>query len=81
MKTPATEDDKKLDRLVTYLRNTRDLTLRLGCTAPVAVTVSIDAAFANRDMMRFTSGMCVSLGVGHFIATSKMQKLRNNCSI
>jgi Reverse transcriptase (RNA-dependent DNA polymerase) len=52
VKTPTIEDDKKLDRLITYLRCTRDLTLRLGSTAPVAVTVSIDAAFTNRDMMR-----------------------------
>ena len=30
--------------------------------------------------MRSTSGMCVTLGVGHFIATSKMQKLNSKSS-
>ena len=57
VKAPTTEDDKKLDRLICYLRATRDKPLRLGCTLPLTVTVSIDAAFANRDMMKSTSGM------------------------
>ena len=48
VKAPTTEDDKKLDRLICYLRATRDTKLRLQCTLPPRVTVSIDAAFANR---------------------------------
>ena len=42
--------------------------------------VSIDAAFANRDEMRSTSGMCVTLGTGYFITTSKVQKLNSKSS-
>ena len=42
--------------------------------------VSIDATFANRDEMRSTSGMCVTLGTGYFITTSKVQKLNSKSS-
>jgi hypothetical protein len=80
VKAPTTEDDKKLDRLICYLRATRDKPLRLGCTLPLTVTVSIDAAFANRDMMKSTSGMCVTLGVGYFITSSKVQRLNSKSS-
>ena len=41
------------------------------------MTVSIDAAFANRDLVKSTSGMCVTLGVGNFISSSKVQKLNS----
>ena len=80
VKAPTIEDDKKLDRLICYLRATRDKPLRLGCTLPPTVTVSIDAAFANRDLMKSTSGMCVTLGVGNFISSSKVQKLNSKSS-
>ena len=54
VKAPTTEDDRKLDRLICYLRATRDVPLRLGCTMPPRVTASIDAAFANRENTRST---------------------------
>ena len=78
VKSPSVEDDKKLDRLICYLRATRDQCLRLGCTAPLHVIVSIDAAFANRDKMRSATGMCVTLGTGYFITTSKVHELLSN---
>ena len=80
VKAPTVEDDKKLDRIICYLRATRDVPLRLGCTMPLKVTVSIDAAFANREDMKSTSGMCVTLGLGYFISTSKVQKLNSKSS-
>ena len=49
VKAPTEEDDRKLDRLIAYLRATRDLPLTLGCRDPPTVTVSIDAAYCNRD--------------------------------
>ena len=60
VKAPITADDKKLDRLTCYLRATGDKPLRLGYTLPMTVTVSIDAAFANREQMKLNSGMCVT---------------------
>ena len=80
VKAPTEEDDRKLDRVISYLRSTRDCPLRLGCNLPPKVTVSIDAAFANREMMKSTSGMCITLGVGNFIVRSKVQKLNSKSS-
>jgi hypothetical protein len=61
VKAPTIEDDRKLDRVIAYLKVTRDDPLRLGCTMPPRVIVSIDAAFAYRQNMRSTTGMCVTL--------------------
>ena len=81
VKSPTTEDDSKLDRLIAYLKTTRDIPLRLGYTSKVPrVIVSIDAAFANRAMMKSTSGVCITLGTGFFMASSKIQKINTKSS-
>ena len=49
VKDPTSQDLNKLDRGVLYLLGTLNQPLRLGCTMPPKVTVSIDAAFVNRD--------------------------------
>jgi Reverse transcriptase (RNA-dependent DNA polymerase) len=75
VKAPTMGDDKKLDRMIAFLRATRDTPLTLGCTTPPIVTVSIDAAFHNREEQKSTSGVAVTLGTGVFITSSKVQKL------
>ena len=50
IKDPTTQDFNKLDRGVLYLHGTLNQPLRLGCTMPPKMTVSIDAAFANREI-------------------------------
>ena len=80
VKDPTTQEFGKLDRAVLWLQRTLNQPLRLGCNMPPKVTVSIDAAFANRDKMKSTSGMCVTLGVGNFITSSKVQKLNSKSS-
>ena len=80
VKGPSCEDDKKLDRVISFAKYVRDVPLRLKADLPPRVTVSIDAAFANRDDMKSTTGMCVTLGVGFFITSSKVQKLNSKSS-
>ena len=80
VQSPTVEDDLKLNRLIGYLKRTRDVPLRLGCDLIPQVTVSIDAAFANREWMRSTSGLCVTLGIGFFIAWCKVQNLNSKSS-
>jgi hypothetical protein len=80
VRAPTEEDDKKLNRLISYLKATRDVPLRLGCDLNPTITVSIDAAFANRESMKSTSGMCVTLGTGFFITSSKVQKINSKSS-
>ena len=77
---PTTEDSGKLDRAISFAKSVRDIPLRLKTELPPRVTVSIDAAFANRNEMRSTSGTCITLGVGYFIASSKVQKLNSKSS-
>jgi hypothetical protein len=62
------------------LKATRDVPLRLGYDLNPTITVSIDAAFANRESMKSTSGMCVTLGTGFFITSSKVQKINSKSS-
>ena len=76
----TTEDDSKLDRAISFAKSVRDVPLRLKAELPPRVTVSIDAAFANRTDMKSTSGTCITLGVGFFIASSKVQKLNSKSS-
>jgi hypothetical protein len=78
---PTTEDESKLDRLINFAKSVRDIPLRLKAVLPPRITVSIDAAFANRTDMNSTSGACVTLGVGFFIAWSKIQKHMLNLSL
>lgn len=74
VKAPTRGDDMKLDRMIAFLRATRDTPLTLGCTLPPAVTVSIDSAYHNRELTKSTAGVAVTLGTGVFITTSKVQK-------
>lgn len=80
VKAPTEEDDRKLDRMIAYLRSTRDVPLTLGCSIPPTVTVSIDAAYSNRDEKRSTTGMCITLGTGVFVTASKVQKTATKSS-
>ena len=75
VKAPTIGDDKKLDHMIVFLRATRDTPLTLGCTTPPTVTVSIDAAFHNREEQKSTSGVAVTLETGVFITSFKVQKL------
>ena len=80
VKNPTEEDDRKLDCLIAYLSATRDLPLTLGCSVLPTVTVSIDAAYCNRDEKRSTTGMCITLGTGIFATASKVQKTATKSS-
>lgn len=60
----------KLDRMIAFLRATRDTPLTLGCSCPPTVTVFIDAAYHKRELTKSTSGVAVTLGTGVFITNS-----------
>jgi hypothetical protein len=74
---PTIEDESKLDRLINFAKSVRDVPQRLKADLPPRITVSIDAAFANRTDMKSTLGTCVTLGVGFFTAWSKIQILNS----
>ena len=79
--TKADEDDqKKLERLLSYLKRTRELVLTLGVDTMNVVKWWADSAFAVHPDMRSHSGLLGSLGRGAIFARSTTQKLNTTSS-
>jgi hypothetical protein len=79
--TKADEDDsKKLERLLSYLKRTRELVLTLGVDTMNIVKWWADSAFAVHPDMRSHSGLLGSLGRGAIFARSTTQKLNTTSS-
>ena len=79
--TKADEDDqKKLERLLSYLKRTRELVLTLDVDTMNIVKWWADSAFAVHPDMRSHSGLLGSLGRGAIFARSTTQKLNTTSS-
>ena len=71
---PTTEDLRKLQRTLSYLEDTPELTLTLACILPPKVHTFIDASFAVHPDKRSHTGVCATLGTGMFYCKSTAQK-------
>jgi hypothetical protein len=79
--TKADEDDeKKLERLLSYLSRTKELKLTLGVDSMNVVKWWADSAFAVHPDMKSHSGLLGSLGRGAIFARSVTQKLNTTSS-
>ena len=79
--TKADEDDeKKLERLLSYLSRTRELKLTLGVDTMNVIKWWADSAFAVHPDMKSYSGLLGSLGRGAIFARSVTQKLNTTSS-
>jgi hypothetical protein len=79
--TKADEDDRsKLERLLSYLKRTRELVLTLGVDTMNVIKWWADSAFAVHPDMRSHSGLIGSLGRGAVFARSTTQKLNTTSS-
>ena len=77
----ADEDDwKKLYRLLSYLKGTKELRLRLTVEGLNVVKWWADSSFAVHENMRSHSGGFGTLGKGAFYANSSTQKLNTTSS-
>ena len=65
----------KLERLLSYLQDTRDLPLTLGIESLQVVKWWTDASFAVHHDLKSHSGVLGSLGRGAIFAKSRAQKL------
>jgi hypothetical protein len=74
------DDWKKLKRLLSYLKRTAHLRLRLTVESLNVVKWWADASFAVHEDMKSHSGGFGSLGKGAFYATSRTQKLNTTSS-
>ena len=77
----ADEDDwVKLERLLSYLQDTRDLPLTLGIDNLHVIKWWADSSFAVHEDMKSHSGILGSLGRGAIFARSVTQKLNTTSS-
>ena len=77
----ADQDDwSKLERLLSYLQDTRNMPLSLGIEGLQVVKWWTDAAFAVNPDMKSHSGILGSLGRGAIFAKSVTQKLNTTSS-
>ena len=77
VREPTEQDEKKLRRLLEYLRGTKDLALRLGADSLNKFMTWVDASFAIHPDMRSHTGGVISFGRGGIICKSRKQRL--NC--
>lgn len=75
VKSPDTDDYKKLARVIQYLRNTKELGLTLEGDDLTAIQWWVDASYATHADMRGHTGAIMTLGKGAAYATSVRQKL------
>jgi hypothetical protein len=77
---PTTQDEQKLRRLLSYLQDTIDLTLRIGADSLSQFYTWVDASFAVHPNMRSHTGGVSSFGRGGLICKSKKQSINTKSS-
>jgi hypothetical protein len=80
VKSPDTDDIKKLGRVIRYLRGTLNVPLRLSADPKVGLQWWVDASFATHHDFRSHTGALLSLGKGAVYACSKRQKINTKSS-
>ena len=80
VKSPDTDDWKKLNRCLNYLADTRDLYLTVGMTSEPTINWWVDASFAVHPDLRSHTGATVSLGKGSIFNKSSKQKINTRSS-
>jgi Reverse transcriptase (RNA-dependent DNA polymerase) len=78
--SPTEQDEKKLKRLLSYLRGTIDLTLRIGADSLNQFATWVDASFAVHPDMRSHTGGVISFGRGGLLCKSKKQNINTKSS-
>ena len=76
----TTHDWKKLERLVRYLRGTRDLALTLEADKGCVIKWWVDSAFAVTKDMKSQSDGVMTLGKGALYSSSMRQRLNTRSS-
>jgi Reverse transcriptase (RNA-dependent DNA polymerase) len=77
---PTIQDESKLERLLSYLFGTIDLTLRIGADSLNQFSTWVDASFAVHPDMRSHTGGIISFGRGGLICKSKKQNINTKSS-
>jgi hypothetical protein len=80
VKSPDTDDYKKLARVMRYLRGTINMPLTLEADSVQLVKWWVDASFAVHPDMRSHTGGAMTLGKGTVYGTSTRQKINTKSS-
>ena len=80
IKEPTEQDRAKLNRVIRYLNNTKELGLTLHPKEDLTVLSFIDASYAVHRDMKSQTGLAVTLGDGVTFAQSKTQQLNSKSS-
>jgi hypothetical protein len=75
VKEPTNQDWKKLDRVIKYLRGSKQLCLTLRANKLMEVHAYVDASYAIHPDAKGHSGMAMFLGAGSIYCKSSKQKL------
>lgn len=80
VKAPDLDDQKKLLRLISYLKQSRDLALTLGADDLSQIKIYIDASHAVHEDAKSHTGVVITMGTGCIFAKSSKQKLVSKSS-
>lgn len=80
VKQPDLDDQKKLLRVISYLKQTRDLVLTLGADDLQQIKIYIDASHAVHADAKSHTGVVITMGKGALFAKSSKQKLVSKSS-
>ena len=72
---PDTDDWEKMERLIRYIRGTKELGIRLAGERHLSVTAYVDASYGVHSDMKSHTGAMITLGRGPVFAKSTVQKL------
>ena len=76
-KNPTNHDVQAINRIISYLVGTKDLSLKLGSNEGIVLYGTVDASYATNDDSRSHTGYTLYIGkdTGAVMATSKKQKI------
>jgi hypothetical protein len=76
-KNPTNHDVQAINRIISYLVGTKDLSLKLGSNEGIVLYGTVDASYATNDDSRSHTGYTLHIGKesGAVMATSKKQKI------
>jgi hypothetical protein len=77
---PTEEDERKLERLIRYVRNTKALGIVLEPGDVISIIAYIDAAYGVHADYRSHTGAVIGIGLGPIYASSARQKINTKSS-
>ena len=75
VRDPTVEDQRKLDRVLRYLKGTKEIGITLSPAKTVEVDAHVDASYATHADAKGHTGIVIALGNGPVFVRSSKQKL------